>query len=83
MMGQATCEESSIVLRLFLKENPYVYYVYCFAHQLQLALVAVIKKHTKVASLFSLTTHIVNVVGASLKRCDILREKQEVKLSRC
>ena len=57
---------------LILKENPSAYYVHCFAHQLQLALVAVAKKHTEVASLFSLTTRIVNVVGASAKRCDIL-----------
>ena len=65
---------------LILKENPYAYYVHCFAHQLQLALVAVAKKHTEIASLFILTTRIVNVVGASAKRCDILREKHEAKI---
>ena len=65
---------------LILKENPRAYYVHCFAHQLQLTLVAVAKKHTEAASLFSLTTRIVNVVGASAKRCDILREKQEAKI---
>ena len=65
---------------LILKENPRAYYVHCFAHQLQLTLVAVAKKHTEAASLFSLTTRIVNVVGASAKRCDILREKQQAKI---
>ena len=68
---------------LILKENPYAYYVHCFAHQLQLALVAVAKKHTVVALLFSLTTRIVNVVGASAKCCDILREKNEAKIVEC
>ena len=38
------------------------------------------KKHTEVASLFSLTTRIENVVGASSKRCEILREKHEAKI---
>ena len=38
------------------------------------------KKHTKVASLYSLTTRIVNVVGASAKCCDILQEKYEAKI---
>ena len=65
---------------LLLKENLYAYYVYCFAHQLQLTLVAVAKTHTEVASLFNLTTRVVNVVGASAKHCDILREKQQAKI---
>ena len=30
---------------LILKENEYAYYIHCFAHQLQLALVSVAKKH--------------------------------------
>ena len=63
-----------------MKVNPHAYYVYCFAHQLQLTLVAVAKTHTEVASLFNLTTRVVNVVGASAKRCDILQEKQEAKI---
>ena len=62
---------------LILKENSCAYYVHCFAHQLQLALVAVAKKHIQVESLFSLVSGVVNVVGASSKRCDILRQKQE------
>ncbi|KDO49179.1 hypothetical protein CISIN_1g041314mg, partial [Citrus sinensis] len=47
----------------------------CFAHQLQLARISVAKKHEDVNSLFSLVTMLVNVVGASLKHCDILQEK--------
>ena len=59
-----------------LKENLCAYYVHCFVHQLQLALVDVGKKHTEFASLFSLTTWIVDVVRVSTKHCDIFQEKQ-------
>lgn len=67
---------------LILKENPSAFYVHCFSHQLQLALVAVAKKHIQVASLFTSVASIVNGVGASSKRCDILREKQEAIISK-
>ncbi|XP_052185166.1 uncharacterized protein LOC127796805 [Diospyros lotus] len=62
---------------LILKENPCAFYVHCFAHQLQLTLVAVAKKHVQVTSLFNLVSRVVNIVGTSLKHCDLLREKQE------
>ena len=35
---------------LILKENEYAYYVHCFSHQLQLALVAVPKNHIQIAT---------------------------------
>ncbi|XP_022850561.1 zinc finger MYM-type protein 1-like [Olea europaea var. sylvestris] len=66
---------------LILKENPSAFYVHCFAHQLQLALVAMAKKHKKIPKLFNLVSSMVNIVGASSKRCDILREKQEAIIS--
>ncbi|KAL5557496.1 hypothetical protein UlMin_039732 [Ulmus minor] len=66
---------------LILKENPYAFYVHCFAHQLQLSLVYVAKKQPQVASLFILITSVVNIVGASSKRCDILRGKQYDKIA--
>ncbi|GMP22833.1 hypothetical protein CsSME_00000668 [Camellia sinensis var. sinensis] len=65
---------------LILKENPCVYYVHCFAHQLQLALVAVAKNHNQISLLFTLVSIVVNVIGASCKRRDIVREKQAVKV---
>ncbi|CAN6712599.1 unnamed protein product [Malus baccata var. baccata] len=52
---------------LIMKESGCAYYIHCFAHQLQLAL-----------SLFSIVTILVNVVGASSKRCDLFREKQSI-----
>ncbi|MBT0984683.1 hypothetical protein KJ032_27045, partial [Salmonella enterica subsp. enterica serovar Typhimurium] len=53
-----------------------VVYVHCFAHQLQLALVAVTKKkNSEIGDLFTMVYSMVNVVVASSKRRDILREK--------
>ncbi|CAN6558095.1 unnamed protein product [Malus baccata var. baccata] len=63
---------------LIMKDSGCAYYIHCFAHQLQLALVAVAKKNIQIESLFSIVTILVNVVGASSKRCDLLREKQSI-----
>ena len=60
---------------LILEENESAYYVHCFAHQLQLALIFVAKKHEEVNFLFNLVSMLVNVVGVSAKHRDILREK--------
>ncbi|KDO66460.1 hypothetical protein CISIN_1g0088141mg, partial [Citrus sinensis] len=60
---------------LILEDNKYAYFIYCFAHQLQLALISVAKNHEEVNSLFNLVTMFVNVVGASAKRRDVLQEK--------
>ncbi|CAN1169879.1 Zinc finger MYM-type protein 1, partial [Linum perenne] len=51
---------------LILEESPSAYYIHCFAHRLQLALVAVAQNHGTVT----------NLVGASCKRQDIIRETQ-------
>ncbi|XP_077237106.1 uncharacterized protein LOC143878748 [Tasmannia lanceolata] len=65
---------------LILKENEYAYYVHCFAHQLQLALVGVAKKNMNISDLFFLVINVVNVVGGSCKRHDILQEIQLAKI---
>ncbi|XP_039123284.1 zinc finger MYM-type protein 1-like [Dioscorea cayenensis subsp. rotundata] len=49
---------------LILNENPFAFYVHCFAHQLQLAIV----------------TMIVNIVGVSCKRRDVLLQKHHDKI---
>ncbi|KAG6424924.1 hypothetical protein SASPL_115347 [Salvia splendens] len=61
---------------LILRRNPSAYYVHCFAHQLQLTIVAVAKKHTSIRSFYNVINRLCNVVGGSCKRRDILREKQ-------
>ncbi|ESR44381.1 hypothetical protein CICLE_v10013598mg [Citrus x clementina] len=60
---------------IILRENECAYYIHCFAHQLQLALIVVAKNHIQIESFFAIIANVVNVVGASSKRCDALREK--------
>ncbi|XP_022883750.1 zinc finger MYM-type protein 1-like [Olea europaea var. sylvestris] len=61
---------------LILKESPCAFYIHCFAHQLQLVLVAVAKKNLPITNFFRVVGNVINTVGASSKRCDLLREKQ-------
>ncbi|KAM2249065.1 hypothetical protein ACFXTI_003761 [Malus domestica] len=63
-----------------LREQPCAYYVHCFAHQLQLALVAVAKMNIDIASFFATANSVVNHVGASCKRRDSLRGQLQEEL---
>ncbi|KAK4585292.1 hypothetical protein RGQ29_022810 [Quercus rubra] len=65
---------------LILKENKSAFYVHCFAHQLQLTLVAVVKNHINFAEFFYVVSNLVTVVGGSCKRQDALRDAQFVKI---
>ncbi|XP_042405017.1 zinc finger MYM-type protein 1-like [Zingiber officinale] len=58
---------------LILGECPYAYYVHCFAHRLQLALVAASKEVIPVHHFFTKLNSIINVVSASSKRNDQLK----------
>ncbi|XP_074304195.1 uncharacterized protein LOC141638915 [Silene latifolia] len=53
---------------LILNESPSAYYVHCFAHQLQLILVAVAKKNYDCSWLFETLANLLNLVGSSPKR---------------
>ncbi|XP_025704070.2 uncharacterized protein [Arachis hypogaea] len=64
---------------LILKENACAFYVHCFAHQLQLALVVVAKKQVEISLLFNLLARLCNIVGVSCKRKDMLRESKMQK----
>ncbi|XP_052619725.1 uncharacterized protein LOC128126046 [Lactuca sativa] len=70
---------------LILQENDIAFYVHCFAHQLQLVVVAVAKKHDGVSDFFEQISLVVNVVCASCKRKDLLREqaRQRVQKGLC
>ncbi|KAH9667247.1 TTF-type domain-containing protein [Citrus sinensis] len=61
---------------LILKDCPYVYYIHCLAHRLQLALVAVSHEVVLVHHFFTKLTSIANIVGASCKRHDELKRAQ-------
>ncbi|CAN6561403.1 unnamed protein product [Malus baccata var. baccata] len=63
-----------------LREQPCAYYVHCFAHQLQLALVAVAKNNIDIASFFATANSVVNHVGASCKRRDSLKGQLQEEL---
>ena len=59
---------------LVSNDCPYAYYIHCFAHRLQLALVAASKEVILVQSFFNRLSSIVNVVGASCKRTEQLKK---------
>ena len=67
---------------LILQENDTAFYVHCFAHQLQLVVVAVAKKHDGVSDFFEQISLVVNVVCASCKRKDLLREQARERVQK-
>ncbi|XP_047264228.1 uncharacterized protein LOC107865421 [Capsicum annuum] len=58
---------------LIMKDSPSTYFIHCFAHQLQLTLVAIAKKYVEVEDFFYHVTNVLNVVGGSFNRRDLLR----------
>ncbi|KAH7663320.1 Ribonuclease H-like protein [Dioscorea alata] len=48
---------------LILNENPFAFYVHCFAHQLQLVVISVARNILAISDFFSYVTMIVNIVG--------------------
>ncbi|XP_042418742.1 zinc finger MYM-type protein 1-like [Zingiber officinale] len=58
---------------LIIKDCRSAYYVHCFAHRLQLALVATLKNVTPIHQFFDRLTFIVNIVGSSCKHNDELK----------
>ncbi|XP_023750038.2 uncharacterized protein LOC111898343 [Lactuca sativa] len=67
---------------LILQENDTTFYVHCFAHQLQLVVVAVAKKHDGISDFFEQISLVVNVVCASCKRKDLLREQARERMQK-
>jgi hypothetical protein len=67
---------------LFLKDCPYAYYVHCYAHRLQLALVLAARDVVLVTQFFKKLLFIVNTVDSSAKHHDELHDAQMVELAR-
>ncbi|XP_039069834.1 zinc finger MYM-type protein 1-like [Hibiscus syriacus] len=65
---------------LIMRETQSVYYIHCFAHQLQLTLVVVFKKNKDCGWFFDTLGVLLNVVGSSCRRKDLLKGKQTEKL---
>ncbi|XP_060216803.1 uncharacterized protein LOC132644240 [Lycium barbarum] len=63
-----------------MKDSPSAYCTHCFAHQLQLTIVAVTKKHHEVDQFFDILANVLNVAGGSFKRREMLRDDQAEKL---
>ena len=61
---------------LILRENSSKHYVHCFYHQLQLVIVAIAKKHFDVGYFSDMISVLVNVVGGSCKRTDMIQDSQ-------
>ncbi|XP_049386429.1 uncharacterized protein LOC125850608 [Solanum stenotomum] len=65
---------------LIMKDSQLAYYIHCFAHQLQLTLVAIAKKYLDVEDFFDHVSNVLNVVGGFFKRRDLLCDHQTKKL---
>jgi hypothetical protein len=61
---------------LVSKDCPYAYYIHCFAHRLQLVLVAASKEIISVHQFFTNLSYIVNIICASCNRFKELRVAQ-------
>lgn len=61
--------------KLIRDANPYAFYVHCFAHQLQLVVVTVATSSPVIADFFNYVPMIVNTVGASCMRKNVLLAK--------
>jgi hypothetical protein len=66
--------------KLIRDKNPYAFYIHCFAHQLQLVVVAVLKCCSFLADFFEYVTLIVSSTSASCKRKDLLLHKHRLNL---
>ncbi|CAL8991693.1 unnamed protein product [Prunus brigantina] len=65
---------------LFLRDCPYAYYVHCFAHQLQLALVLASKEVATIWLFFSSLNSIVNLIRTSPKHHTELQVVQSMNI---
>ena len=62
--------------RKILDENPYAFYVHCYAHRLQLVVVSVTSSCSSIHDFFEYISLIVSTTSASCKRRDALIEAQ-------
>ncbi|XP_016482013.2 uncharacterized protein LOC107802939 [Nicotiana tabacum] len=65
---------------LIMNDTPSAYCIHCFAHQLQLTLVLVAIKYYETEQFFDILVNILNIVGGSFKRREMLRDDQAEKL---
>ncbi|ESQ50277.1 hypothetical protein EUTSA_v10002330mg [Eutrema salsugineum] len=73
-------DKFGLVKERFIGISHVPYYVHCFAHQLQLVVVAVAKKHNQVGEFFDMIHLLLNVIGASCKRKVVLTESNRKRM---
>ena len=73
--------ESNGLQALISHDCPYAYYIHCFAHHLQLALVVASKAVIPIGKFFDRLAFIINIVGASCKRNKQLKLAQDAKFA--
>ena len=66
---------------LISKDCLSAYYVHCFAHRLQLALMAASQGVIVVQKFFTKLSFVISVIGASSKRSDQLRDAQAEQMA--
>ena len=77
-----TRDEWNELQALIYKECLYAYYIHCFAHHLQLALVTASSKLSVVHQIFNNLTSIINTTTSSSKRNDELKDAQAIDVVR-
>ena len=67
---------------LIMRENNTTYYVHYFAHQLQIVIVAIVRKNKGISDFLTKIFILLNVVGGSDKRKDIMGEINHEQLTK-
>ncbi|KAK9750950.1 hypothetical protein RND81_02G231900 [Saponaria officinalis] len=65
---------------LIMNDTPSAYYIHCFAHQLQLTLIAVAKDNYDCKWFFEQVGYLLNLMGVSCKRKEMFRVVQAKKI---
>ncbi|XP_050241219.1 uncharacterized protein LOC126690129 [Quercus robur] len=63
----------NVLQALILNDCPYAYYIHCFAHRLQLALVKASKQVVPISHFFLMLLFLIKIVNASCKRNEQLK----------
>uniref|UniRef100_A0A7N0TD09 TTF-type domain-containing protein n=1 Tax=Kalanchoe fedtschenkoi TaxID=63787 RepID=A0A7N0TD09_KALFE len=66
---------------LIMNDTPSAYYIHCFAHQLQLTLVAIANDNCDCTWLFEQLSYLLNVIGVYCKRKEMIRIIQAQKVA--
>ncbi|XP_071917131.1 uncharacterized protein [Coffea arabica] len=66
---------------IFIQECPYAYYIHCFAHRLQLTLVATSQEVIPMEQFLTYLSLLINLISSSCKRVDQLRVARATRIA--